>query len=103
MKCAGFFVQVSKISLVDLAGSERAKDTGAEGKRLQVRERGREKRDGGWREGMGRREREREREREAYSVDMHTRVQVHVCLYVIVTLKDPFSSLSLSLSLTGRS
>ena len=31
-------VQVSKISLVDLAGSERAKDTGAEGKRLQVRE-----------------------------------------------------------------
>ena len=28
--------QVSKISLVDLAGSERAKDTGAEGKRLQV-------------------------------------------------------------------
>ena len=30
---------MSKISLVDLAGSERAKDTGAEGKRLQVRER----------------------------------------------------------------
>ena len=29
-------IQVSKISLVDLAGSERAKDTGAEGKRLQV-------------------------------------------------------------------
>ena len=29
-------MQVSKISLVDLAGSERAKDTGAEGKRLQV-------------------------------------------------------------------
>ena len=28
--------KVSKISLVDLAGSERAKDTGAEGKRLQV-------------------------------------------------------------------
>jgi kinesin family protein 1 len=27
--------KVSKISLVDLAGSERAKDTGAEGKRLQ--------------------------------------------------------------------
>jgi len=27
---------VSKISLVDLAGSERAKDSGAEGKRLQV-------------------------------------------------------------------
>ena len=48
----GFFVQVSKISLVDLAGSERAKDTGAEGKRLQVR-----------REGVGR-EREREREKE---------------------------------------
>ena len=32
--------KVSKISLVDLAGSERAKDTGAEGKRLQVREGG---------------------------------------------------------------
>ena len=29
-------IKVSKISLVDLAGSERAKDTGAEGKRLQV-------------------------------------------------------------------
>ena len=29
-------LQVSKISLVDLAGSERAKDSGAEGKRLQV-------------------------------------------------------------------
>ena len=28
--------KVSKISLVDLAGSERAKDTGAEGRRLQV-------------------------------------------------------------------
>ena len=40
-----FFVQVSKISLVDLAGSERAKDTGAEGKRLQVREREREERE----------------------------------------------------------
>lgn len=33
----GVALQVSKISLVDLAGSERAKDTGAEGKRLQVR------------------------------------------------------------------
>ena len=28
--------KVSKISLVDLAGSERAKDSGAEGRRLQV-------------------------------------------------------------------
>ena len=27
---------MSKLSLVDLAGSERAKDSGAEGKRLQV-------------------------------------------------------------------
>ena len=32
--------KVSKISLVDLAGSERAKDTGAEGRRLQVSGRG---------------------------------------------------------------
>ena len=57
-----FFVQVSKISLVDLAGSERAKDTGAEGKRLQVhlrieggerkREEGKEK--GGWKGGSER-------------------------------------------------
>ena len=38
-------MQVSKISLVDLAGSERAKDTGAEGKRLQVRIDGGERRD----------------------------------------------------------
>ena len=33
--CLACTMQVSKISLVDLAGSERAKDTGAEGKRLQ--------------------------------------------------------------------
>ena len=44
--------------MVDLAGSERAKDTGAEGKRLQVRRDGMEK-------GEGEREgREGERERE---------------------------------------
>ena len=52
------FIQVSKISLVDLAGSERAKDTGAEGKRLQVkrkgeRERGREEGTEGGMEGEG--------------------------------------------------
>ena len=60
-------MQVSKISLVDLAGSERAKDTGAEGKRLQVhlrieggeRERGRDKG-----KEIGGSERERERESE---------------------------------------
>ena len=57
--CVVYLVQVSKISLVDLAGSERAKDTGAEGKRLQVRRgRGQERIWGG---GGGRRGREGER------------------------------------------
>ena len=56
--CVVYLVQVSKISLVDLAGSERAKDTGAEGKRLQVRRgRGQERIWGGG----GRRGREGER------------------------------------------
>jgi hypothetical protein len=66
----GFFVcvQVSKISLVDLAGSERAKDTGAEGKRLQVRAEGGEKRKEGVREGGGGREGGRERGRERHTL-----------------------------------
>ena len=58
--CVVYLVQVSKISLVDLAGSERAKDTGAEGKRLQVRRgRGQERIWGGG--GGGGRGREGER------------------------------------------
>jgi hypothetical protein len=74
----GFFVcvQVSKISLVDLAGSERAKDTGAEGKRLQVRAEGGERKgevgkEKGGSGGERTSERERERERDIYSYLHH--------------------------------
>jgi hypothetical protein len=66
----GFFVcvQVSKISLVDLAGSERAKDTGAEGKRLQVRAEGGEKGRSGKEKGGRGRERMNERESERHTL-----------------------------------